>query len=998
MQSKYNSATHRLLQRHTCNTSGNLRCLLGGKWMVPDTLYDDFLALYADDVLRHTFGYVECRNELFPYLLDLDFYAGTQEQRLQLLHLVLRVLHDTCIQPFLLEYTTVLQVVDPLRTAQESVWGACLSHRKGLKYHVIFPALLVDTIQGDFITQHLTYCLTQAQPDLDWTKIVDRKVVTSNGLRMLGSYKKDTAAGCYVPCTVDWDSCVLTEHSITLATLRDHSVHLTTESIAQQNRVPLHKLKPNQPHPSASTPPSPLVTEGGSSTQGAISYTVLETAVMGLPPKFYGRDSYSLWYRTIWAIRNTSMANNFDANGLQLAHKFSAQDATVYDSSKVESLWARGGSLIGFGTIMHHLKENNTACYDRVRAILASQAPPAEAALWQKESLQARLEELLPGLQGAYSFTFEPTEIKFHCGEVSGTINKSDGGVFVADTFKGYLAEEVTLQRSLTLLHKDIQDDMSWNLAFQDPERATLTTDTGSAAIQWTHPWAKDSYLTVSFNGARRGNAIQNKKALDYLQKTAETAVMAFLKDQYGITQAHFQNCVFNFNIVQVDERHGDDQLVAMWMAAHPDITRRYRFSPDVKSASCNGLYLADPVTNIWSQVHNAVVETTLRTGFASVPDLHEGDKKFIRTRRGIQDLRYEFAAQVLESRFDEKLDTNLDLFAVANGVLDVPTKTFRPIVPEDYIRHYADWEYIPNTDRSDLEHFLAQLLPIEQERKVVLSYLAGLLSGRRYIKKLLILTDKRAGNNGKSSLVLLLQSFFSSYARSSSKFVCSPHFQKDRDSHDAGMEPYVGCRLAIAEELKRHNILAEGHLKNLTGGAGLPVNGRRCGSSEEFKFVWTAGIILVFNEGDCPEFDVGDGAFIGRMLVAPMRSKFVPGGNASDEEYTYEADPTVAERFPAWRSGLLDLLLEHYRETDFKPAELPRDMLEWRTDIVDQTNGLGDWLAETVEITDNKKDYVLMSELKAMYKNQQDKPVKEADFIRVAKAWFLSQGAVYPE
>jgi hypothetical protein len=36
---------------------------------------------------------------------------------------------------------------------------------------------------------------------------------------------------------------------------------------------------------------------------------------------------------------------------------------------------------------------------------------------------------------------------------------------------------------------------------------------------------------------------------------------------------------------------------------------------------------------------------------------------------------------------------------------------------------------------------------------------------------------------------------------------------------------------------------------------------------------------MLIFNEGDAPTFDTSDEAFLGRMVVVPMRSKFVPAG-----------------------------------------------------------------------------------------------------------------------
>ncbi len=63
--------------------------------------------------------------------------------------------------------------------------------------------------------------LTSEHPEVDWNDIVDERVLTSNGLRLLGSLKykevsgardrtkrykeveADIAGGCYVPCQID---------------------------------------------------------------------------------------------------------------------------------------------------------------------------------------------------------------------------------------------------------------------------------------------------------------------------------------------------------------------------------------------------------------------------------------------------------------------------------------------------------------------------------------------------------------------------------------------------------------------------------------------------------------------------------------------------------------------------------------------------------------------------------------------------------------------------
>jgi hypothetical protein len=202
-----------------------------------------------------------------------------------------------------------------------------------------------------------------------------------------------------------------------------------------------------------------------------------------------------------------------------------------------------------------------------------------------------------------------------------------------------------------------------------------------------------------------------------------------------------------------------------------------------------------------------------------------------------------------------------------------------------------------------------------------------------------LVLTDRRSGNNGKSTLGALLNAFFGPYAENNTKFVCKGSMESSRDAHSAGTEHLRNKRLIIAEELKAYMVLDEAMLKRVTGGSSVLMAGRRFGSGECFKYIWQAGLVLIFNEGDCPKFDAGDAAFMSRMLVVPMRSKFVPTLMPHDDANTYLMDVSVTERFGSWMSAALaDILVEHAQQSGAAEAAVlsglagREDMQDWRT------------------------------------------------------------------
>jgi hypothetical protein len=126
------------------------------------------------------------------------------------------------------------------------------------------------------------------------------------------------------------------------------------------------------------------------------------------------------------------------------------------------------------------------------------------------------------------------------------------------------------------------------------------------------------------------------------------------------------------------------------------------------------------------------------------------------------------------------------------------------------------------------------------------------------------------------------------------------------------------------------------------------------------------------------------------RLLVAPMRSKFVPepptGPDA--EEHTFRMDPELSSKFPLWRSALLDVLMER-----FNPRALerpPPGMRQWGQGVATDANPLADWMEERVQVTGNKEDFVLLADLVAVYKadEQLRRRMPPVDFKRLAKAY----------
>ncbi len=556
----------------------------------------------------------------------------------------------------------------------------------------------------------------------------------------------------------------------------------------------------------------------------------------------------------------------------------------------------------------------------------------------------------------------------------------------------GELAPGLGISR-LSRLHKDIDHMMQFNYSRDVATDLATLQGTGQhhyTSITIDRPYTGEPSGQVIIKGA--SSTLTKDKTRWLLQEIITKSgphAQSILGPQAG---SIFNNCTINNNLtINLDPdatRHSDEDLAQVIVKASPDIIERMRLVPDLKSNNCNGLYYCDPKTNVWSLEPNAAIEQLILKAFEPLKDdLTPADRRHVQSRRGRGDILYAIATTRIDKTFRDRLDANLDVFAVDNGVFDSSPNSpvFRPLAMGDELSVTAGWSYDAAKaveHRAELETFLARIFPIDDERRVVLAFFASLLSGRRSIKRFLAFTDRRAGNNGKSTFSNLMTRFFGAYTEKSTKFVCKGSFSHDKDSHDAGYEQMRAKRLLIAEELKHSMTLDDAMLKSLSGGADNVIRGRRLGKDERFSFVWQAGIVLIFNEGDCPKFDTGDEAFMERMVVVPFRSKFVASQvGESDDDYTYLMDKTIDKKFNDWLPALADVLMDHADPNALDT--LPPAMREWRQGVVTDVNPIAEWLLQNIEVTGNTDDVITIPQLKALHGKNDEA------FGRNAKSYF---------
>lgn len=449
------------------------------------------------------------------------------------------------------------------------------------------------------------------------------------------------------------------------------------------------------------------------------------------------------------------------------------------------------------------------------------------------------------------------------------------------------------------------------------------------------------------------------------------------------------------------EPRHTNAEIAEIILENNRAFALSFRHVPGMQRSATvtTGLYFNNPMTHIWSLL-TAIEMEQLVLGSARI--LHEQkmlnkrDREYIENA-GMAPIIHALARNKIDKGLERKLDENLDIFAVNNGVFDMVSKEFRAACREDYVMTTAGWEYSPEeaaVHRGELETFLEQVLPVEEERIVALKFFASSLSGRRSIKRFMILTDKRDGNNGKSALMQLISGFFGKFnAKKGTDIVCKSTMARNRNDHDAGLQCLKTSRLIVADEFQKTDILDTAFIKRYISGAGATAGGRKLGSEAEFDFTWKANFVLLWNQGCAPKMDT-DGAFFERQLVVPMRSRFEVGDQQSVQEYTFPVDINISRRFPLWYSALAELLVSLYDEGETL-SNIPQSMVSWRADVADEANPLAPWLDACLIKTGKKDDVFVFSS--AITGDQKGLPnPRPGEVITFVKAYCKSHGITF--
>ena len=299
------------------------------------------------------------------------------------------------------------------------------------------------------------------------------------------------------------------------------------------------------------------------------------------------------------------------------------------------------------------------------------------------------------------------------------------------------------------------------------------------------------------------------------------------------------------------------------------------------------------------------------------------------------------------DEEFTKKVDSNKDLIAFNNGVMDLAKMEFRDGKPEDYISfstgidYDSDKPYYEYEEWTAVDNFIKQVLPDPEVRDYFIKHLATNLLGGNTAQKFHILTG--SGSNGKSMIMNLTSTALGDYACT---VPISLFTQKRKGSGSAAPEVIrlKGRRFVTMQEPDESIALNTGLMKEITSGENMYARDLFKSGTE---FEVQAKFHLACN--DKPKINTTDGGTWRRLVVINFLSKFVPKPIDVNE---FPMDETIqySVKSKLWATPFLSYLVHVLKESvGIRKLVAPPKVLEYTSEYQNDNDGIAKFISEKI-------------------------------------------------
>lgn len=309
--------------------------------------------------------------------------------------------------------------------------------------------------------------------------------------------------------------------------------------------------------------------------------------------------------------------------------------------------------------------------------------------------------------------------------------------------------------------------------------------------------------------------------------------------------------------------------------------------------------------------------------------------------------------------------DTDIYLFNVRNGTLDLTSMEFRQHDPEDRITKLADVEYDPQAHSTRFASFIDEIMNSDAEKaKFLQKSLGYALSGDTRHECMFFLYGETT-RNGKSTLMESILSTFGDYGASVQPETIAQKNIVNSHAPTEDIARLAGRRLVNISEPKRGLVINSAQVKNMSGNDTITAR-----FLHEKSFEFKPQFSLYINTNYLP--DITD-----MTLFESNRVNIIPFERHFEE---WEQDKTLKAEFAKAevKSAILNWLLEGYRLLNEEGFKTPASVREATEKYSQESNRIKIFMDDRL-IEDGASE------------------VKTADVYIAYKSWCSDNGC-YPE
>jgi P4 family phage/plasmid primase-like protien len=316
-------------------------------------------------------------------------------------------------------------------------------------------------------------------------------------------------------------------------------------------------------------------------------------------------------------------------------------------------------------------------------------------------------------------------------------------------------------------------------------------------------------------------------------------------------------------------------------------------------------------------------------------------------------------------NNFIEELDKYRHILCFGEYVYDLKINEWRKTTKEDMCSKKCGLTKDEVSDKyiNDLLEVLEDIHPDPERRQFFINSLSDLLYGKNTKEIFHIWTG--AGRNGKGVVSDIIKYCFGDYYYSPSVSYITQK-RASSTSADPQMAKARGVRVVVFGEPEENARLNNSIIKQLTGGDELCVR-----NLFESPFTFTPHFTPIIQCNTFQLQDVKDDSIPDRLLFMKFKTSFVDNPTM---DWQRLKDPTLKdeENMQKLKGAMMWLLLETWRNLtpEQHAFDTPQSVIDDKNEFLDENNNVKQFVAERIEFTKEKTDFLSAKDLLAMYRD----------------------------